>query len=68
MFKPFLALGATLLLAACTGEDATQTSTPARGDHVWKAQTDMLGKARDVEDVMLDAAGQQRRQIDDMAQ
>lgn len=68
MLKKFLAIGATLLLTACTGEDANQTSAPTRGDHVWKTQTDMLDKARDVEGVMLDASSQQRRQIDDMAQ
>lgn len=68
MLKVYLALGITVLLAACSGEDATQQSGPARGDHVWKTQTDMLDKARDVEDVLLDASSQQRRQIDDMTQ
>ena len=67
MPKNYLAFAIAVLLAACSGEDATQPSGPARGDHVWKTQTDMLDKARDVEDVLLDAGSQQRRQIDDMA-
>jgi hypothetical protein len=36
--------------------------------HVWKDQTDMIDKSREVETTVLDASRQQRLQIDEMAQ
>jgi len=36
--------------------------------HVWKDQTDMIGKAKGVEDTLNKSNQQQRQQIDEVAQ
>lgn len=64
----FLALCFASLLGACSGEDTAQTPATVRGDHVWKNQTELLDRARDVEAVVLDANSGHRQQLDDMAQ
>ena len=40
---------------------------PQEDGHVWKDQTDMLDKARGVEDMLLESSQQQRKQIDELA-
>ncbi len=52
-----------ILLCAC-GESST--SAPAQP--VWKSQTDMLDKAREVEGIVQDQAAEQRNQIDSLTQ
>ena len=37
------------------------------GNHVWKSQTDMLDKARAVEDTVMEQSAKQRQTIDEMA-
>jgi len=46
----------------CTG-----CGDPEEDGHIWKDQTDMIDKAGEVEELLLDANRQQRRQIDEMA-
>jgi len=41
---------------------------PSEDGHVWKDQTDMLDKARGVEDMLMESNQQQRKQIDELAQ
>jgi len=41
---------------------------PKEDGHVWKDQTDMLDKARGVEDMLMESNQQQRKQIDELAQ
>ena len=57
-------LCASLLLVACTdtGDDAG-----LQGNHVWKSQTDMLDKARDVEGLLMEGNQRQRQTIDEQA-
>ena len=40
---------------------------PAEDGHIWKEQTDMLDKASEVEDMLLESSRQQRKQIDELA-
>ncbi len=63
MFKAILC-SAVIVLAACTdtGDDAG-----LQGNHVWKTQTDMLDKAREVEGILLEGSQEQRRLIDEQA-
>ncbi|MDH3527179.1 MAG: hypothetical protein OEN52_06280 [Gammaproteobacteria bacterium] len=63
MFKAIL-FCAVIVLAACTdtGDDAG-----LQGNHVWKTQTDMIDKARDVEGVLMDGSQRQRQLIDEQA-
>jgi outer membrane biogenesis lipoprotein LolB len=51
-----------VLLTACTGESREP------GDHVWKAQTDALQKARDVEKVLQQRGAERKREIDAQSQ
>lgn len=61
MFRSIL-FSAVLGLAACTdtGDDAG-----LQGNHVWKTQTDMLDKARDVEGLIMDGSQRQGQAIDE---
>ena len=61
MISRLLIAGVMLLLAACS-EHVEET-----GNHVWKTQTDMIDKAYDVEDVLLDSSARQRQLIDEQA-
>ena len=40
---------------------------PKEDGHIWKDQTDMLDKASEVENMLLESNRQQREQIDDLA-
>lgn len=46
-------------LSACSDE-----RHPVDGDHVWKEQTDMIDKAKQAEQVVIDSALQQKKQIE----
>jgi hypothetical protein len=56
--------GSLLVLAACTdtGDDAG-----LQGNHVWKSQTDVLDKAREVEGLLMDGSQRQHQTIDEQA-
>ncbi len=49
------------LLIGCADNDSGSVE---RGDHVWKAQTDALDKARQVEQVLHNAARERRERLD----
>ena len=49
-----------VLLGAC--------SDPKEDGHVWKEQTDMIDKAKGVEDMLNKSNQQQRQQIDEVTQ
>lgn len=55
-------LCSVMLLCACSGGESENEG------HVWQEQTDMIDKARDVEDVLGTANEQQRQRIEDQAQ
>jgi len=59
----FLLVLVVVFMTACSDE-----TDKVQGDHVWKEQTDMIDKAKDVEKLMNDAALQQRQQIEENTQ
>ena len=61
------ALFLLLLLAGCSG-DQNSAEPGAQKGHVWQEQTDMIERARGVEDVRGEANLQRRQQLDDQAQ
>ena len=61
--KVFLLLICCSILSACSDE-SNSSSAEAKKDHVWKEQTDMINKAREVEGMMLDSATATRKTIE----
>ena len=57
-------VGLVVLIVALLGA----CSDPKENGHVWKEQTDMLDKAKGVEDLLNKSNQQQRQQIDEVAQ
>lgn len=53
------------LLSGCSGEEPAQQGN---NEHVWKAQTDSLDKARAVEDLLQQDAADKSRMIDEPGQ
>jgi len=65
-----MVLCAALLLASCGdagGSADSRDDPPPAGNHVWKSQTDMLDKARAIEDTVMEQSARQRETIDEMA-
>jgi hypothetical protein len=61
---------AALLLASCSddgGSAASREIPIPDGNHVWKSQTDMLDKARAIEDTVMEQSVKQRQMIDEQA-
>ena len=54
-----LVLAAGLSLSACSSEDNEVQ------EHVWKDQVEAIDKAREVENVIMDAAGKQKKAAQD---
>jgi len=70
MYGKAMVLCATLLLASCGdsgGSADSRDNPPPEGNHVWKSQTDMLDKARAIEDTVMEQSARQRQTIDEMA-
>lgn len=61
--KVFLLLVCCSILSACSDEDNSEGAT-AKKDHVWKEQTDMINKAKEVEAMILDSAAATRKTIE----
>ena len=59
---PRLLIVAVMQLTAACSEHVEET-----GNHVWKTQTDMIDKAHEVEDMLMDSSARQRRLIDEQA-
>jgi len=51
----------TLFITACNDSDAPQK---VKQDHVWKQQTDIINKAKGVEQLLNNAAIEQQQSID----
>jgi PBP1b-binding outer membrane lipoprotein LpoB len=63
-------LCSALLLVSCGdggGSVDSRDDAPPDGNHVWKSQTDMLDKARAIEDTVMEQSARQRETIDEMA-
>jgi major membrane immunogen (membrane-anchored lipoprotein) len=70
MYGKAMVLCAALLLVSCGdggGSDDSRDNPPSDGNHVWKSQTDMLDKARAIEDTVMEQSARQRQTIDEMA-
>lgn len=70
MYGKAMVFCAVLLLSSCGdggGAADSRETPPADGDHVWKSQTDMLDKARAIEDTVMEQSAVQRRTIDEQA-
>jgi len=63
MIKRIIILSAVLLLVSACSDDDRES-----GDHVWKEQTQVLDKAKEVEGLLKDVSDQQRKIIDEQAQ
>ena len=64
-----IALIAALALASggCSSGDREEGQAKAEPKHVWKDQTDMLDRARDLEGQILDQAQRRQEEIDAQA-
>jgi hypothetical protein len=60
LIRPLLG-GCFLLLVACSAGESPE-------NHVWKAQTDALEEAREVEQMLQDAAEEKRRAMERQSQ
>ena len=60
MIGKIIFLSATLLLVSACSDDDRES-----GDHVWKEQTQVLDKAKEVDGLLEDVADQQRKIIDE---
>jgi hypothetical protein len=68
MYGKTMVFCALLLLMSCGdggGSADTRETTRPNGDHVWKSQTDMIDKSRDIEDMVMKQSAKQRQQIDE---
>jgi len=65
MYKYVLLVTLACLMSACSDSDKPQK---VEQDHVWKEQTDMIDKAKDVEQLLNDTAKQQQKLIDQQIQ
>jgi len=63
MINKIIILSAVLLLVSACSDDDRES-----GDHVWKEQTQVLDKAKEVEGLLKDVSDQQRKIIDEQAQ
>jgi hypothetical protein len=68
LMNRLLAIGAALLLSACSENGDTSGSQPETGkdgNHIWKTQTDQIERSRDVENALQDSNAQQRQAIEE---
>jgi outer membrane biogenesis lipoprotein LolB len=63
VIKIFLLLISSLMLIACSDESSSD-STETKKDHVWKEQTDTINKAKEVEGMIMGAAEETRKAIE----
>ncbi len=66
MIRKIIFLSTVLLLAsACSDDDNATSENKGSGDHVWKEQTQVLDKAKEVDGLLKDVNDQQRKIIDE---
>jgi len=61
----FLLLLTFLLINGCSKDDKEVVSKQTKQDHVWKSQVQALEKAKDVEQMLINAEKNQRQIIDE---
>ncbi len=62
IWKIIFLSAAIMLVSACSDDDKES------GDHVWKEQTQVLDKAKEVDGLLKDVEDQQRKIIDEQTQ
>jgi hypothetical protein len=70
MYGKAMVFCTVLVLSSCSdGGGSADSGDAARpgGDHVWKSQTDMIDRAKGIEDTVMEQSDQQRQTIDDQA-
>ena len=66
MIRKIILLGTVLfLISACSDDESAKPEKKLSGDHVWKEQTQTIDRAKEVEGMLLDAADEQRKVIDE---
>ncbi len=63
MIKKIIILSTVILLVSACSDDDRES-----GDHVWKEQTQVLDKAKEVEGLLKDVSDEQRKIIEEQAQ
>jgi len=53
------------IVSGCSDSVDKATNEPSPDDHAWKAQTDALDKAKNIEQMIIDAADQQKNRIEE---
>lgn len=56
-----------LIVSGCSDNGDKAANEQSGDDHVWKTQTDALEKAKQTEQLIMDAAEQQERKIDEQS-
>ncbi len=65
MFKRLVVVSIlALVITACSDDKVDKVEQ----DHIWKEQTDMIDKAKDVENILQDAAALQQQRIEQQTQ
>lgn len=65
--KRLAVFGVGLLLVACSdGDDRANPNNP--GEHIWKPQTELIDKAKNIEGMLQDAASAQQDEINRQAE
>lgn len=62
MYKCIVIVSLVCLITACSDSDKAQK---VEQDHVWKEQTDMINKAKDVEQLLKDSSAIQQQSLDE---
>ena len=64
--KKLFVLSVVLLLVACSSGD-DQAKSQEVEEHIWKSQTDMINKSRNLEGLLQDAADKRQQEADRQA-
>lgn len=64
MIKNFFLCAVFWSVSACSDDGKVTPGNKVSDDHVWKEQTQAIGKAKKVEGLLLDAVREQRKMID----
>jgi len=64
---PYLAIlcAAFMLIASCSSGDNDSGPPQSAGEHVWKQQTEAMEKAKEMEQIIQNAAEKERRAVDE---
>ncbi len=55
------------IVSGCSDSVDKTANEPSKDEHVWKTQTDTIGKAKGIEQSIMDAANQQKNMINEQS-